>query len=122
MPYCIKRSIRGLSRLTSENLEFESSWQSMEGLVRCSANYVPLTPISFLNRSAKIFGDRTSVIYGSVRYTWEETHARCLKLASALAQLGISRGDIVSSVVSHTHTNVWLFLALLAVGINAKLQ
>ncbi|XP_027079419.1 butanoate--CoA ligase AAE1-like [Coffea arabica] len=98
VPYCVKRSTRGLSQLTSENLEIESSWQSMEGLVRCSANYVPLTPISFLNRSAKIFGDRTSVIYGSVRYTWAETRARCLKLASALAQLGISRGDIVATL------------------------
>lgn len=72
----------------------------MEGLVRCSANYEPLSPISFLERSAKVYRDRTSLVYGSVEYTWGETHARCLRMASALAQLGISRGDVVSAVYS----------------------
>ncbi|CAK9164927.1 unnamed protein product [Ilex paraguariensis] len=66
----------------------------MEGLLQCSANYVPLSPISFLERSAKVYRDRTSVVYGSVKYTWGETHTRCVKLASALTQLGISRGDV----------------------------
>lgn len=71
----------------------------MEGLLRCSANYTPLSPISFLERSAKVFGDRISVVSGSVRYTWAETRLRCLKLASALAhQLQISRGDVVATL------------------------
>lgn len=70
----------------------------MEGLIRCSANYVPLSPISFLERSGKVFGDRVSVVHGSLRYTWEETRSRCVKLASALAQLGISRGDVVATL------------------------
>ncbi|KAF5738097.1 acyl-activating enzyme 2 isoform X1 [Tripterygium wilfordii] len=70
----------------------------MEGLVRCSANYAPLSPIGFLERSAKVYRDRTSVVYGSVRYTWSETHERCLKLASSLTQLGISRGDVVATL------------------------
>lgn len=88
---------RGLCQFAQESVEFESlSWKSREGLVRCSANYVPLSPISFLERSAKIFGDRTSIVHGSLRYTWEETRVRCLKLSSALTQLGISRGDVVS--------------------------
>ncbi|OVA11980.1 AMP-dependent synthetase/ligase [Macleaya cordata] len=69
----------------------------MEGLVRCSANYVPLSPISFLERSASVYRDRTSIVYGStVKYTWKETRDRCVKLASALTQLGISRGDVVA--------------------------
>lgn len=69
----------------------------MKGLLRCSANYVPLSPISFLERAAKVYRDRTSVIYGSVKYSWSETYERCLRLASALTdQLGISRGDVVS--------------------------
>ncbi|OVA11981.1 AMP-dependent synthetase/ligase [Macleaya cordata] len=69
----------------------------MEGLVRCSANYVPLSPITFLERSASVYRDRTSIIYGStVKYTWKETRERCVKLASALTQLGISRGDVVA--------------------------
>lgn len=82
---------------STDDLQPES-WRSVEGLVRCSANYVPLTPISFLERSADVYRDRTSVIYGSVKYTWEETHRRCVKLASALTQLGISRGDVVATL------------------------
>jgi acyl-CoA synthetase (AMP-forming)/AMP-acid ligase II len=67
----------------------------MEGVMRCSANYVPLTPISFLERSAVVYGDRVSLVYGDVQYTWRETRERCTRLASALAHLGISRGDVV---------------------------
>lgn len=78
------------------DIETDESRILLEGVVTSSANYVPLTPISFLERAADVFGDRTSVVFGSsVKYTWEETHSRCLKLASALVQLGISRGDVV---------------------------
>lgn len=68
----------------------------MEGSIRCSANYVPLTPISFLERAALVYGDRPSVVYGNVKYTWRETFVRCTKLASALTDLPISYGDVVS--------------------------
>ncbi|KAL3723647.1 hypothetical protein ACJRO7_035764 [Eucalyptus globulus] len=68
----------------------------MEGLLQCPANYVPLTPISFLERAAFVYGNKVSIIYGNTRYTWRQTHQRCLKLASALTGLKISRGDIVS--------------------------
>ncbi|KAB1203551.1 putative acyl-activating enzyme 1, peroxisomal [Morella rubra] len=70
----------------------------MEGLIRCAANYVPLTPISFLERSAIVYGDRASVVYGDIRYTWRETLERCTRLASALTHLGISRGDVVAAL------------------------
>ncbi|KAJ8490527.1 hypothetical protein OPV22_012248 [Ensete ventricosum] len=70
----------------------------MEGSVRCPANYVPLSPISFLERAALVYGDRTSVVHGSVAYTWRETRGRCLRLASALARLGVSRGDVVTAL------------------------
>jgi non-ribosomal peptide synthetase component E (peptide arylation enzyme) len=69
----------------------------MEGMVKCSANYVPLTPISFLERSAIVYRDRVSVAYGDIKYTWKETHERCVRLASALAHLGISPGDVVTT-------------------------
>ncbi|KAL0907949.1 hypothetical protein M5K25_022408 [Dendrobium thyrsiflorum] len=68
----------------------------MEGSVRCSANYVPLSPLSFLERAAAVYGERVSVIHGHVRFTWKETRERCLRLASALARMGISRGDVVA--------------------------
>ncbi|GMY09714.1 probable acyl-activating enzyme 1, peroxisomal [Fagus crenata] len=68
----------------------------MEGLIRCSANYVPLSPISFLLRAAMVYRDRASIVYGDVRYTWRDTLQRCTRLASALSHLGISRGDVVA--------------------------
>ncbi|KDP43738.1 hypothetical protein JCGZ_22365 [Jatropha curcas] len=68
----------------------------MEGLVQCSANYLPLTPVSFLERAATVYGDKTSIIYGTVRFSWAETYERCLKVASALVQLEISHGDVVA--------------------------
>ncbi|VVA29050.1 PREDICTED: probable acyl-activating enzyme [Prunus dulcis] len=70
----------------------------MEGSIKCSANYIPLSPISFLERSAIVYRDRPSVVYGSIIYTWRETLERCTRLASALSQLGISRGDVVAAL------------------------
>lgn len=68
----------------------------MEGSIKCSANYVPLTPISFLERSAVVYRDSVSVVYRDVKYTWKQTRERCVRLASALAQLGISHPDVVA--------------------------
>ncbi|KAK9164684.1 hypothetical protein Syun_005586 [Stephania yunnanensis] len=70
----------------------------MEGTVKCSANYIPLSPISFLERAAIVYRDHTSVIYGDLKYKWKETRERCVRLASALAQLGISQGDVVAAL------------------------
>ncbi|KAL6568057.1 Isovalerate--CoA ligase aae2 [Orobanche hederae] len=99
----------------SENLE-ASSWKSMEGLVRCSANYAPLTPISFLKRAAKVYRDQTSVVYGSSKFTWAQTHARCVKLASALTQLGISRGDVVATLAPNIPAMLELHFAVPMAG------
>ncbi|KAK4347597.1 hypothetical protein RND71_033936 [Anisodus tanguticus] len=89
----------------------------MEGLLKCSANYVPLTPISFLERAANIFKGRTSIIDGpSVKYTWEETHARCIKLASALCDLGISRGDVVATLAPNVYSMQELHFAVPMAG------
>ena len=60
------------------------------------ANYAPLTPLSFLERTASIYPDLPSVIHGRQRYTWRETYARCRRLASALAKRGIGVGDTVA--------------------------
>ncbi|XP_072962634.1 butanoate--CoA ligase AAE1-like isoform X2 [Typha angustifolia] len=68
----------------------------MEGSVRCSANYVPLSPLSFLERAAVVYADRTAVVYGDKKYTWRETRDRCIRMASALVQLGITPGDVVA--------------------------
>nr|UPT51118.1 acyl-activating enzyme 7 [Pogostemon cablin] len=70
-----------------------------KGTLKCSSNYIPLTPISFLERSALVYRDRISVVHGDLNFTWKQTHHRCLKLASALSHLGISRGDVVAALL-----------------------
>ncbi|KAL0392282.1 UNVERIFIED_CONTAM: putative acyl-activating enzyme 1, peroxisomal [Sesamum radiatum] len=69
-----------------------------KGNLKCSANYIPLTPISFLERSAVVYADRVSVVHGDLKFTWKQTHDRCVRLASALSQLGLSRGDVVAAL------------------------
>ena len=68
------------------------------GLDKNPANYVPLSPLGFLERSARIFPDRTSLIHGDQHYTWKETYSRCQQLASALTELGVKRNDTVSII------------------------
>jgi len=70
----------------------------MEKLNRCPANYVPLSPITFLERAGSVYSEQISIIYGSVRFTWAETLDRCLRLASALSSINISTGDVVAAV------------------------
>jgi len=66
------------------------------GLDKTPANYVPLSPLTFLERAAAVFPNRTSLVHGDQRYTWAETYARCRRLASALVQCGVGKGDTVS--------------------------
>ncbi|XP_068645566.1 probable acyl-activating enzyme 6 [Aristolochia californica] len=70
----------------------------MDLLMPCEANSSPSTPLGFLERAATIYGNCRSVVYNNREYTWSQTHQRCLKLASALSTLGISRHDVVSVV------------------------
>jgi fatty-acyl-CoA synthase len=60
------------------------------------ANHVPLSPISFLARAARVHGGRTAVVHGGRRYTYAEFAARCRRLASALRRRGVGRGDTVA--------------------------
>ena len=55
-------------------------------LEKNAANYVPLTPLAFMERAAGIYPDQMAVVYGPVRRNWAETYARCRRLASALCQ------------------------------------
>ena len=61
-----------------------------------AANYQALSPLSFLAKTAFTYPDYPSVIDGAAHYTWDQTHRRCLRLASALAKKGIGKGDTVS--------------------------
>ncbi len=68
------------------------------GLDKNLANYVPLSPLGFLERSARIFPDRISLIHGDQHYKWKDTYRRCQQLASALTELGVKRNDTVSII------------------------
>src|SRR5436305_5998303 len=74
----------------------DSSHPYEAGLGKNAANYVPLSPIGFLTRSAAVYPNRISVIHGNRRYTWGESLERCRRLASALAKRSIGRGDTVA--------------------------
>ena len=63
------------------------------------ANFVALTPLSFLARTAAIYPDHTSTVYEGRRFTWSETYARCRRLASYLAGRGIGPGDTVAAML-----------------------
>jgi fatty-acyl-CoA synthase len=67
-----------------------------ETLPRLPANHVPLSPISFLLRSARVYPKRVAVIHGARRFTYGEMLARCRRLASALVAVGIEPGDTVA--------------------------
>ena len=64
-----------------------------------SANYAPLSPLSFIERAASVFPAKLSVVHGARRHTWSETYARCRRLASALARRGIGVGHTVAAML-----------------------
>ncbi len=66
------------------------------------ANFVPLSPVSFLARAAAFFGERIAVIHGGRRFTYRELYARSRRLAHALAKAGIRRGDGVAILAANT--------------------
>ncbi len=72
------------------------------GLDKNPANYQPLTPLSFLSRAALVFPRHTAVVHGSMRRNYAELYARARQLASALARLGIGKGDTVSVMLPNT--------------------
>jgi fatty-acyl-CoA synthase len=71
-------------------------------LDRNPANFQPLTPLTFLERSAAVFSDHTAIIHGPLRRSYAEFYARARRLASALAERGIKRGDTVSVLLANT--------------------
>ena len=66
------------------------------------ANFQPLTPLGFLERAAAVYPDRTAIIHGPLRRTYRDFHARACRLANALVQLGIKRGDTVAVLLANT--------------------
>ncbi|XP_037438349.1 butyrate--CoA ligase AAE11, peroxisomal-like [Triticum dicoccoides] len=74
----------------------------MDSLPKRDANYVPLSPVTFLPRAAAVYANRTSLVCGGTAFTWRQTHDRCLRLAAALQALAVSRNDVVSVLAPNT--------------------
>jgi len=73
-----------------------------DGLDRNAANFVPLSPLSFLARTKDVYPDHPALIYGPRRYIWRQVYDRAARLAGALAGRGIKVGDTVSIIAANT--------------------
>ena len=67
-----------------------------------AANFTPLSPLSFLQRSAEVYPNRLSIVHGSKKYTWSDTFKRSKQLASALTKKGVGKGDTVAVLCFNT--------------------
>ena len=90
-------------------------WNRPE-LAKCAANYVPLTPVSFLKRAARIFAGRTAVIDRERSFTYAEFDGRCRRFASALTKAGIGRGDTVAILASNVTAMLEAHFAVPMIG------
>lgn len=79
-----------------------SSSPYAHGLERNAANFVPLTPLRFLDRTADVYPQRIAIVHGRLRQTWAQTRERCYRLASALVRMGVQPGDTVSVIAPNT--------------------
>ena len=73
-----------------------------QGMQRNDANFVPLTPLSFLDRIKDVYPDYEALIYQDRKYTWKQVYDRCVHFASALNKIGIGEGDVVSIMAANT--------------------
>ena len=80
----------------------EASSARRDYLAPNAANYTPLSPLSFLMRTASVYPERPAVIDGLRRFTWRETAARCRRLGSALTRRGVRPGETVAVLAPNT--------------------
>jgi len=73
-----------------------------QGMQKNDANFVPLTPLSFLDRIKDVYPQYEALIYGSRHYTWKQVYERCTRFASALTKFGVGEGDVVSVMAANT--------------------
>jgi fatty-acyl-CoA synthase len=85
-------------------------------LDKTAANFVALSPVSFVERSAEVFGDLPAVVHGARRYTWAQTRERSARLAAALRSLGVGRGSTVSVMLPNTPEMVEVHYAVPALN------
>src|ERR1700751_1306995 len=87
-----------------------------QDLAKTRANYVPLSPVSFIERTAEVFGDLPAGLHGGRRYLWRETRDRTARLAAALRERGVGHGTTVSVMLSNTPEMVEVHYAVPALN------
>ena len=103
-------------------------WMKDEtGLEKTAANFVPLTPLSHLRRAVRLFPDDEAVVYGTIRRTYAQYYARCTRLASALAGMGVVPGDVVATLLPNIPAHAEAHFGVPACGavlntINTRLE
>ena len=73
-----------------------------QDLPRNQANFAPLSPLGFIERTAEVYPERLAIVHGQLRQTWGQTYTRCRQLASALQQAGIGKNDTVAVMLPNT--------------------
>ena len=73
-----------------------------KNLDKNNANFVPLSPLTFLERTKDIYPNYQALLYGTRKYTWKEVYDRAIKFASSLTKVGIGKGDTVSVMAANT--------------------
>ena len=71
-------------------------------LPRNEANFTPISPLSFIERTAEVYPERLAIVHGPLRQTWSQTYARARQLASALHRAGIGKNDTVAVMLPNT--------------------
>jgi fatty-acyl-CoA synthase len=93
----------GFASARSQPLAIDRGVLHEEKTMQVPFSFEPLTPTSFLLRSADVFGDRTAVVQDDVRFTYAQFLERCRKMAGALRALGVEPGDRVAVLAGNTH-------------------
>ena len=74
-----------------------------KNLNKTTANYSPLTPLTLLQRSARVYPNKLAVIDDDINLSYRELYARCRQMASALSRRGIETGDTVAILCPNSH-------------------
>ena len=87
-----------------------------QALPRTEANFAPLSPLSFIERTAEVYPDRLAVVHGDLRRSWRELYTRCRWLASALSRRGVRKGDTVAVMLPNTPPMIEAHFGIPATG------
>ena len=92
-----------------------------------AANFTPLSPLTFIERAASVYPERTAVIYGELRRNWADTYARCRRFASALRRRGVGDDDTVALMLPNLPAMVEAHFAIpmagaVILGLNIRLD